>query len=350
MTHRTQNAQPVGVIYTGGTFGMVQSARGYTPSTDLPARAEAELQSGSPNGSPRIAWIPFADGQPITSSDATPRLWFDLAQTIAAHADQCAGFVIIHGTDTLAFTGAALSFLLAGLGKPVIVTGASAPLGEPDSDAAANLHHALQVAAGGRSAEVTIAFGRFLLRANRTTKRHENADDLFTSPGLEPLATLGDPIEYHGVEAPPGPYERPTLPLAGWRDTRVAMLPAYPGLGGELVRAACGTGIGALLLEAYPSGVAPGGDAGFVAAVAEAVAAGIVVGAVSQSRHGWIRMGKYAISTPLAEAGMIGGEDMTREAALAKLHFLLSSRPDPAARARDFARDLAGELTPLDTA
>jgi len=339
----------VGVLYTGGTFGMTRSPRGYTPSTDLPARADAALAAGAGPRLPPLEWIPFAEDAPINSSDATPRLWFELAEAIAAHADRCTGFVVIHGTDTLAFTGAALSFLLAGLGKPVVVTGAAAPLGEDGSDAADNLRHALRVAAGGRIAEVAVAFGRHLLRANRATKRHGDTRDIFTSPGLEPLARLGPRIRYRQQPAlTPG---APTLlPRAHWCDTRVALLPAYPGLSGDLVRATCATGVGALLIEGYPAGVAPGGDAGFVAAVAEAVGAGTVVGAVSQSRHGWIRMGRYAISTPLAEAGMVGGEDMTREAALTKLHYLLASRNSPEARARDFARDLAGELTPLQAA
>jgi len=339
-----QGLSTVGVIYTGGTFGMVASATGYVPTTDLPERAEAALDSAAATDLARIGWID-SPRPPIDSGSIEPRFWFELAETITAAAGEHDGFVVIHGTDTLAFTGSALSFLLAGLGRPVVVTGSSRPLGEAGSDARENLVRALRVAAAPECGEVTLAFGDRLLRANRATKRHGNADNPFSSPALEPLAVLGDSIGWTGIDPPPR-VAGGDLPRAAWRETAVGFLSIYPGIGGDVVRAVRDTGVDALVLEGYSAGIGPGGDADFVQAIADTVAAGVVVGAVSQSRAGRVRLGKYAVSTPLAEAGLVGGADMTREAAIAKLHVLLAEGLGPATVADAFGRNLCGELTP----
>jgi L-asparaginase len=340
----SQESGTVGVIYTGGTFGMVASRDGYVPTTDLPERASAALEASGEHDLPAFEWLDNP-APPVDSGSIVPRFWFELAQTIATAADHHDGFVVIHGTDTLAFTGSALSFLLAGLGRPVVVTGASRPLGESGSDALGNLVNALRVAAAEDCDEVTLAFGEQLLRANRATKRHGSAGTPFSSPALEPLARLGDRVEWQDVDpAPPAGEE--DVPAAAWGDSAVAFLSVYPGITGDVVRAVRDTGVGALVLEGYSAGIGPGGDADFVSAIAETVAAGIVVGAVSQSREGRVRLGKYAVSTPLAEAGLVGGDDMTREAAITKLHVLLSQGLDPATIAERFGLNLRGELTP----
>lgn len=334
----------IGVIYTGGTFGMVASERGYVPTTDLPDRAAAALRQSGADHLPRLEWLENPV-PPIDSGSIEPRFWFELAAMIARAADEHDGFVVIHGTDTLAFTGSALSFLLAGLGKPVVVTGSSRPLGESGSDALDNLVNALRVAAASECDEVTLAFGERLLRANRATKRHGSAGSPFSAPALDPLATLGDRIDWHPVEPPPAAWTR-ELPAAAWQGSAVAFLSIYPGITGDIVRAVCETGIGALVLEGYSAGIGPGGDAGFVEAIADAVTAGVVVGAVSQSREGRVQLGKYAVSTPLADAGLVGGADMTREAAITKLHVLLAQGLGAETIANRFGRNLRGELAP----
>lgn len=341
MNHESRT---VGVIYTGGTFGMVASKDGYVPTADLPERASAALQASGERGLPAFEWLDNP-APPVDSGSIVPRFWFQLAQTIAAAADRHDGFVVIHGTDTLAFTGSALSFLLAGLGRPVVVTGASRPFGEPDSDALGNLVNALRVAAAGKCDEVTLAFGESLLRANRATKRHGSTGNPFSSPAFGLLATLGERIEWQGIEPPPGAGEG-DVPASAWRQSAVAFLSIYPGITGDVVHAVRDTGVGALVLEGYSAGIGPGGDAGFVRAIADTVNAGVVVGAVSQSREGRVQLGKYAVSTPLAEAGLVGGADMTREAAITKLHVLLGQGLDPETIAARFGQNLRGELTP----
>lgn len=333
-----------GILYTGGTFGMVPSPRGYEPSTDLPARVEAQVAGLDAAGMPEIEWLTHAAGPPVNSSDIRPRFWYDIADAIREHAGRLDGFVVIHGTDTLANTGAALSFLLADVECPVVVTGASKPLGEEGSDAADNLRAALRICAAGRPTEVSLAFGSDLLRANRASKRYGEPGRLFDSPHVDPLARLDD----DGIQLL-DPDSLPVvdhLPAPAWRDVPIALLPVHPGLSASQVQAICDSGIEALVLEAYPAGVGPGNDPDFVAAIADAVDRGIVVAAVCQSRSGRIRLGRYAASTPLAEASVISGADMTREAALAKLHYLLAAGVSPRNAGELFGSNLRGELTP----
>lgn len=334
-------ANRIGVLYTGGTFGMVRSGRGYVPSSDLPERAEAALHSAGGLDVPALEWLDHAPGPPINSSDITPGFWYALADIIRDHAQRCAGFVVIHGTDTMAYTGSALSFLLGDLDRPVVVTGARAPLGEHDSDALANLRDSIRVVAGQYTREVAIAFAGRLLRANRTSKRHGSREQVFDSPRATPIARLEPGIEPLSAPAVP---DHP-LPRGQSHDRRVALLPTYPGISGEIVRALVHTGIHGLVLEAYPAGIGPGGDAAFVDAVRAAVESGVIVAAVPQSRHGAVQLGRYATSTPLAEAGLVSGADMTCEAALTKLHWLLGTGLAMDAISEHFRHNLRGELT-----
>ncbi len=337
--------RPVGLLYTGGTFGMRQSERGYEPTDDLPQRVERDIPELRAPGMPPIEWIDHDAGPPINSSDVTPSLWYALADTIRANAERCRGFIVIHGTDTLAYTGSALSFLQPAGDRPVIVTGASRPLGETGSDAAMNLLNALRVIAAGVTTETGLVFGDRLLRANRTTKRHGMYGQPFASPPCEPLAGIGERIEYRTGAEDERPGGGAASPATSARDVRIAMLPVYPGLDARTFNAVADSGVQGIVLEAYPAGIGPGGDRAFVDAVAAAHARGVVVGAVSQARDGRIRMGRYASSTPLAAAGVVSGADMTREAALTKLHILFSVGAGPESVREQFARNLQGELT-----
>lgn len=343
MNHRDD--RPVGLLYTGGTFGMKQSERGYEPSTDLPQRVERDIPELHAPQMPSVEWIDHDAGPPINSSDVTPPFWYALANTIRAHAERCRGFIVIHGTDTLAYTGAALSFLRPAGDRPVIVTGSSSPLGEAGSDAAANLLNALRFIADAASTEAGIVFGDRLLRANRTTKRHGSLAEPFSSPACEPLARIGERIESRAGADDECTSGGSTYPEIRAGDVRIAMLPVYPGLDARTFNAVVDSGVHGIVLEAYPAGIGPGSDYAFVDALANAHRRGVVVGAVSQARAGRIRLGYYASSTPLAAAGLVSGADMTREAALAKLHVLFAGGATPESARERFARNLQGELT-----
>lgn len=345
MTAATRRAR-VGVIYTGGTFGMVASEHGLAPSRDLPTRAEQALADDPAAPAVTLKWLDHG-WLPLASADLTPAVWYDLARCIAEDR-ACDGFVVIHGTDTLAYTASALSYLLAGAGRPVVVTGASKPLGMPDGDALTHFSDALRVAACGVDSGVTVAFGRRLLRGNRTSKRFGTVAQPFTSPCEPALADLT------GAAAPPA--SEPSIPDWGCIDganlaavhgpVRIGVLPVYPGIDGTTLAVSARTHPEALLLEGYAAGIGPGADTGFVDAIRDATAAGTVVAAIADSAQGTVRMGRYASSTPLAEVGLVGGGDMTREAALAKLQVSLCAGLNASQVATAFIRNQCGELTP----
>lgn len=341
MNMNRNDVSSIGVLYTGGTFGMRPSDRGYEPTTDLPERVDVALHGESV---PAIRWLDPNAGPPVGSSDITPEFWYRLAATIRHHADSHDGFVVIHGTDTLAYTASALSFLLAGLERPVVVTGARQPMAEPGSDALDNFRGALAAASCREHPEISVAFNGLLLRGNRSSKRFGTPRHLFSSPHWPHLAEF-DEAGLRWSNATEKPVW-PAIPHASYRpDARVALLPAYPGMDGATVRALLGTGATALILEGYPSGIGPGGDPDFVAALAEADAAGVILLAISQGQHAVVRMGQYATSTPLAEAGLISGADLTREAALTKLHYLLCCELDTEERKELLRLSLRGELS-----
>jgi len=342
----TRRPAQVGVIYTGGTFGMVASGHGLAPSHDLPTRAEDALATAHDTPPVSLTWLDHG-WPPLASSDLVPAVWYDLARCIA-EARTCDGFVVIHGTDTLAYTASALSYLLGGLGRPVVVTGASKPLGTPEGDALTHLADALRIAGCGIDSGVTVAFGRRLLRGNRTSKRFGTLERPFTSPCQQPLADLAageTPAAAQPSQTEWGDIDGPNLPAVP-APVRVGVLPVYPGIDGTTLTVSARAHPDALLLEGYAAGIGPGGDAGFVDAIRDATAAGTVVAAIADSAQGTVRMGHYASSTPLAEAGLVGGADMTREAALAKLHVSLCAGLDAAQVGAAFARDQCGELTP----
>ncbi len=283
----------------------------------------------------------------MASADLTPAVWYDLARCIVG-APEYDGFIVIHGTDTLAYTASALSYLLAGLGRPVVVTGARKPLGTPEGDALNHLVDASRVAGCGIDSGITVAFGRRLLRGNRTSKRFGTIERPFTSPCQDPMADLAaaeTPAAMEPSEPDWGYVDGPNLAAVHTR-VRVGVLPVYPGIDGTTLAVSARAHPDAVLLEGYSAGIGPGADTGFVDAIRDATAAGTVVAAIADSAQGTVRMGHYASSTPLAEAGLVGGADMTREAALAKLHVSLCAGLDAGQVAATFARDQCGELTP----
>ena len=331
------------IVYTGGTFGMQPSARGYVPGRDLERLVRARLPELGAAGLPAYEIDEY--DEPLDSANAAPGDWFDLAARIEASDRDADGFVVIHGTDTLAYTASALSFLLAGLGKPVVVTGSQIPLCEPRSDAPNNLLAALEAIDKGGIEEVAVAFGRHLLRGNRTTKVNATELDAFASPNFPPLAEIGTALRFAGLPPPP----RHAL-LAGRRparpEGRIAVLRLFPGIAGALIDALVDAGTDGLVLRCYGVGTAPSADPAFLRALGRASAAGLVVVAVSQCQEGNVALGHYAAGAALADAGVVSGYDMTTETALAKLHTLFALGLARDEVARYLQESLCGELTP----
>ena len=309
------------VAYTGGTFGMTATASGFRPDRGLARALQARLPPSGQHGMPH--WDLHEYTQLIDSAEAQPRDWHTIAADIAAHYDAYDGFVVIHGTDTMAYTASALSFALAGLRKPVIVTGAQIPLAMPRSDAPGNLAGALLIAALSPLPEVCLYFGGKLLRGNRATKVSAADFGAFDSPNHPPLGRAGIHVEIDGARVLPMPAREAfevVAPSAG----EVALLRLHPGLTVALLGRLLAPTVAGLVLQSYGAGNGPVGLPGFVDTLAAASARGVVIVNVSQCARGSVDPTLYATGSALAAAGVFGGHDMTLEAALTKLHHLLS--------------------------
>jgi L-asparaginase len=327
------------LLHTGGTLGMRRGPDGsYAPA----AGALAALLERLPElDDPALPEIELVEQDPLLdSSDMRPHDWQRIADTIVARAGDVDGVVVLHGTDTMAYTASALSFMLEGLSRPVVLTGSQIPLAEVRSDARENLVTSLLLALTPFLAEVVVYLGGAVLRGNRCTKVSAGGFDAFASPNLPPLASVGVDVQWrHDLlrEAAPGPLRSARL-----RDVSVVALRLFPGIGGSVLRQVLREGVRALVLETYGSGNAPA-DRDVLGALAEATARGVVIVNVTQCLRGEVRMGAYAAGRMLEEAGVVSGGDMTAEAALTKLYVLASQDLSPAQIARAMEADRAGE-------
>jgi L-asparaginase len=247
---------------------------------------------------------------------------------------------VLHGTDTMAYTASALSFMLDGLRSPVVLTGSQIPLAEARSDARENLVTSLLLATTPFLAEVVVYLGGAVLRGNRCTKVSAGGFDAFASPNLPPLADVGVEVDWRRelLRAPaPGPLRSVRL-----RDVSVVALRLFPGITGAVLRQVLRDPVRGLVLETYGSGNAPT-DPDLLAALAEAAERGVVIVNVTQCLRGEVRMGTYAAGRMLEDAGVVSGGDMTAEAALTKLYVLVSQGLDAPETARAMLADRAGE-------
>lgn len=331
------------VVYTGGTLGMHPSPRGYVPARDLRsllAEKVPELEDPAMPAFTIEEWEP-----PMDSANVTHEHWSRLAHRVVELAGRYHGFIVIHGTDTLAYCASALAFLLGGLDKPVVVTGAQVPLFEARNDARTNLLAAFEVASLGRPFEVSIVFGSRLLLGCRTRKVRARSFDAFDSPGYAPLADIGVDIRFRPGGEPS--TQPPSEPVAcpDYRPVSVSVLSIVPGLSPAVIDGLAASGIQGLVLECYGLGTAPDADADFLCALQRAADAGIVIVAISQCLDGGVALGTYATGRALAERGVISGFDMTREAAVTKLHYLFSLGLDTERVKALVQQNLRGELT-----
>lgn len=328
------------VAYTGGTIGMQRSEKGYIP---VSGHLQRQLALMTEFHRPEMPDFTIHEYQPlIDSSDMTPDDWQHIANDIQAHYDDYDGFVILHGTDTMAFTASALSFMLENLAKPVIVTGSQIPLAELRSDGQTNLLNALFIAANYPVNEVTLFFNNRLYRGNRTTKAHADGFDAFASPNLPPLLEAG--IHIRRLNTPAAPGSKGALVVHNITPQPIGVVTIYPGISADVVSNFLRQPVKALILRSYGVGNAPQNPA-FLAELKEASARGIVVINLTQCMSGKVNMGGYATGNALAQANVVGGADMTVEAALTKLHWLLSKGLEANTIRQAMAQNLRGELT-----
>lgn len=285
--------------------------------------------------------------KPIDSSNVQPEHWQILAGLIEEHYDTHDGTVILHGTDTMAYTASALSFMLDGLGKPVVFTGAQLPVSEPRSDARENLITALEVASAKKDGkplvpEVCIYFNYELLRGNRSKKVESMQFDAFDSGNYPPLAKAGVKIDYNFAFIRDAGAR--SLRLLTKIDPRISILKLFPGIQEATIRSVLQTpDLKAVILETFGSGNAPTSSS-LLVHLRIAIELGVLVLNISQCPGGRVMQGRYETGRELQKIGVIGGADMTTEAALTKLMVLLGEY-GPEETKKLITRCFAGELT-----
>jgi len=334
----------ISIIYTGGTLGMRPSDKGYVPTSDLAGLIAERLPELAAPSMPSFE-IREAE-HPLDSANANPRFWYDLAERVRREGQSADGVIIIHGTDTLAYTASALSFLLGGFDKPVILTGSQIPLCEVRSDAPLNLISASQAIAADRLNEVCVCFGRHIFRGNRITKVKSTGLDAFASLNMQPLVEIGTDLNFASIGDSPSNGDVLGHRTPDFRDSKIAILRVFPGMPAGFIDAVVQSGADGMILSCYGVGTAPTADRDFLAALRRASEAGLLIIAVTQCHQGSVALNTYAAGSALADAGAVSGYDMTTEAAFTKLHALLSLAVPREEIARLIQQNLRGELTP----
>lgn len=283
----------------------------------------------------------------IDSSNMDPEIWIGIAKLIEKEYEQFDGFVVLHGSDTMAFTASALSFMLEGLQKPVVLTGSQLPINEIRTDAKENLITALQIAAAkqdGKSTvpEVSIYFDYQLFRGNRTIKYNSTNFDAFRSPNYPKLAEAGVYLKFNDKVIFPSPKEN--LKVHTCMDRSIAVLKLYPGIGIQIVEAILTSDCKAVIMETFGAGNTST-KPWFIRLLRQAIDSGRILLDISQCPVGSVELGRYQTSKELKDMGVISGYDMTFEAAVTKLMFLLGANKSPEEIKGLLETDLRGELT-----
>ena len=336
------------IIYTGGTIGMIENA-------ETKALEPFDFTHLIDNV-PKIKMLDFIIENiqfdpPLDSSDMNPECWVQMAKAIEDNYDDFDGFVVLHGTDTMAYTASALSFMLENLSKPVIITGSQLPIGEVRTDGEENLITALQIAAAVNDEgepmvqEIAILFENYLWRGNRSTKMSADNFNAFKSNNYPPLAKIGLGIHFNHDALM---RRRPRKPLkVHYRmDTNVMFLELHPGITEDIFNYLLRTpGIKGIVLRTFGTGNAPTYP-WFIRAVKEAVDRGIVILNVTQCVNGGVHPKRYVSGNRLSGAGTTSGNDMTSEAAITKMMYLFGLGLKPEEVRDRIEHPLCGELTP----
>jgi L-asparaginase len=335
------------LIYTGGTIGMIENAE----TGALEPFNFSHLRSNVPEIQRLNFGVnPFLFDPPIDSSDVSPEKWQEMVRVIETNYDRYDGFVILHGTDTMAYTASALSFMFENLTKPVILTGSQLPVGKFRSDGKENLITALEIAADknaeGRPMvpEVCVYMQNLLMRGNRTLKVSADDFSAFNSPNYPYLAEAGVDIRYEDKFILTPDYS-PSVKFNYGLDPHISVLKLFPGITREVVEAQFSVaGLRGVVLETYGSGNSPSAS-WLIDILHDAVRRGIVIVNVTQCMYGAVEMHRYENGQNLEKAGVVSGHDMTTEAALAKLMFLFGSGKNAAEINALMPVSLRGELT-----
>jgi L-asparaginase len=333
------------IIYTGGTIGMVRNEDTGALKTfnfDALMQEIPEIKKFKSN----IESISF--DEPIDSSNMQPEDWMEIAQTIYDNYANYDGFVVLHGSDTMAYTASALSFMLENLSKPVILTGSQLPIGEIRTDAKENLITAIEIAStteNGKAVvpEVAVYFEYDLYRGNRSTKSNAEDFEAFSSPNYPVLAEAGVTLKFN-YSAIYKPNDKP-LKINKFSDNHIATLKLYPGISEEVISSIINTPhLKAIILETFGAGNGST-KKWFISLLEKAADKGIILLNISQCEGGSVDQGKYETSSAFNKIGVLSGADMTYEAAVSKLMYLLGTELSAEEIKQGLQQSLRGEIT-----
>ncbi len=322
---------------------MMETDFGYAPVKGYMRKTLSAMKELTDDEMPQYDFIEY---EPLLdSSNITVEHWNLIGKDIREHYCEYDGFVVLHGTDTMAYTAAALSFMLQGLSKPVILTGSQIPLCKVRSDAGENLITSMIIAAEYKIPEVCIYFGGKLMRGNRCTKVSSDTLIAFDSPNYAYLAEAGVNISVNPKRIRPGGTE---LSFCRFENNQIAVLKIFPGIQFEIFENIMTEKLKGIVIEAFGAGNIPQNDDSMVRLLQRAKKNGTYIIVCTQCYKGAANIGQYETSKDLVEAGAICGFDMTVEAAVTKLYYLLSKNYDDKEIRILMESDLRGELTKIN--
>ena len=329
------------IIYTGGTIGMTKTNKGYAPKEGYFKGALEEIADLKREELPSFELVemhPLLD-----SSNMTLREWNKISEEIEKRYDDFDGFVILHGTDTMAYTASALSFSLENLSKPVVFTGSQIPLCEIRSDGRDNLITSLMIAAGGIINEVCLYFGGKLMRGNRATKYSSDGLIAFKSPNFPLLAEAGIGIKYN--QALSENFNHGEFKACRFKPVPIGVIKVFPGIQFELFESIMTEKLRGIVIETFGAGNIPASENELLPIIRKAFESGTVITVCSQCPEGSVALGTYEASSALKGAGAVSGHDITTEAAVCKLYYLFSKGYDAATVKNMMEENIRGEMS-----
>ena len=329
------------ILYTGGTIGMIPSEQGYVPAAGKLKMVLNGVQAMHHPDLPEWDLIEFSPL--LDSSDIAVKEWNEMGRTIARLYQGYDGFVVLHGTDTMAYSASALSFMLENLSKPVIFTGSQIPISQLRSDGIDNIVNSVVIAASGKVHEVCLYFNGKLLRGNRSTKMSSDQFGAFESPNAPYLAEAGINIRYFSnVIRPAGEGE---FHFQEFHEIPIGVLKIFPGIQFELFESIMTEKLKGVVLETFGAGNIPSYNHALLPIIKKAYLSGTIIAVCSQCMQGTVSLGAYATSKALQEVDAVGGGDMTTEAAVTKLYYLFSKGLSKEEVKERMGQDLRGELS-----